>query len=189
MGEQELLGGLADLGLRGVTVPAAGGEGAALERRRGAIEDEYGADAEEEELADTAEEPEEVRVPDHLAAVVPHRPHELHHPDARVHRHPLPRKGLHRDASPDRSQQFPQPVNSHLLPPGADGRGGGCPRRPATLERRGGATPSRRPGAKGPVPDFLWPSRLSRVCCDLGLGRCRGRERSKAVPVGLVWAG
>jgi hypothetical protein len=47
-------------------------------------------------------------------------------------------------------------VNSHLLPPGADGRGGGCPRRPATLERRsGGATPSRRPGAKGPVPDLL----------------------------------
>jgi hypothetical protein len=80
-------------------------------------------------------------------------------------------------------------VNSHLLPPGADGRGGGCPRRPATLERRGGATPSRRPGAKGPVADLLWPFRLSRVCCDLGLGSCRGRERSKAVPVGLVWAG
>lgn len=57
MGEQEFLGGLSDLGLRGVTVPAAGSEGAALERRRGAIEDEYGANTEEEELADATEEP------------------------------------------------------------------------------------------------------------------------------------
>jgi hypothetical protein len=65
-------------------------------------------------------------------------------------------------------------VNSHLLPPGADGRGGGCPRRPATLERRGGATPSRRPGAKGPVPDFLWPSRLSRVWWQ---GKVKGGSR------------
>lgn len=137
MGEQELLGGLADLGLRGITVPAAGGEGAALERRSGPVEDEDGADAEEEELADAAEEPEEVGVADHLPAVVPHRPHELHHPDARVHRHPLPRKGLHRHAPPHRSQQLPQPVNSHLLPLSAGGRGldGGYSRRSAT--RRG----------------------------------------------------
>ena len=35
MGEQELLGGLANLGLRGITVPTAGGQGAALERRSG----------------------------------------------------------------------------------------------------------------------------------------------------------
>ena len=118
MGEQELLGGLANLGLRGITVPTAGGQGAALERRSGPVKDEDGADPEEEELADAAEEPEEVRVADHLPAVVPHRPHELHHPDARVHRHPLPRKGLHRHAPPHRSQQLPQPVNSHLLLPG-----------------------------------------------------------------------
>uniref|UniRef100_A0A0A9G8M3 DNA-repair protein UVH3, putative n=1 Tax=Arundo donax TaxID=35708 RepID=A0A0A9G8M3_ARUDO len=117
--EQELLGRLADLGLRGVAVPAAGGECAALERRRGAVEDEDGADAEEEELADAAEEPEEVRVADHLAAVVPHRPHELHHPDARVHRHPLPRQGLHRHAPPHRGQQLPQPVHPHILYPRA----------------------------------------------------------------------
>jgi hypothetical protein len=66
MGEQELLGGLADLGLRGITVPAAGGEGTALERRSGPVKHEDGADAEEEELADAAEEPEEVGVADHL---------------------------------------------------------------------------------------------------------------------------
>ena len=100
--------------LSGVTVPAVGSEGVALERRRGCNEDKDRADVEEEELADASVEPKEMRVLDHLAVVVPH-PHELHHPDARIHRHPLPRKGLHRDASPDRSQQFPQ-ATAHELP-------------------------------------------------------------------------
>lgn len=124
MGEQELLGGLPDLGLGGVAVAAAGGEGAPLEGRGGAVEDEDRARAEEEELADSAEEPEEVGVADHVALVVPHRPHELHHPDARVHRQPLPRQGLHRHAPPHGSQQLPQPVHSHL-PPAAAGTASG----------------------------------------------------------------
>ena len=160
MGEQELLGGLANLGLRGITVPTAGGQGAALERRSGPVEDEDGADPEEEELADAAEEPEEVRVADHLPAVVPHRPHELHHPDARVHRHPLPRKGLHRHAPPHRSQQLPKPVNSHLLLPGTgpadevEGALGG-----RRLGSRGSVA-RRRAGAKErlAVPRRVWRS-------------------------------
>jgi hypothetical protein len=79
-------------------------------------------------------------------------------------------------------------VNSHLLLPGAERRGGGCPWRPATPERRsGGATPSRRPGAKGsvvPVARAVSPLAGATWGCS-----CRGRERSKAVPIGLVWAG
>lgn len=105
---------------------AAGGEGAPLEGRCGAVEDEDRAGPEEEELADAAEEAEDVGVADHVALVVPHRPHELHHPDAGVHRQPLPRQGLHRDAPPDRGQQPPQPVHAHLptTPRGQLGRGG-----------------------------------------------------------------
>lgn len=84
MGEEELLGGLADLGTGGVTVAAAGGDGAALEGRGGSVKDEDGLGAEEEELADAAEEAEKMGIAHHLALFVPHRLHELHHPYARI---------------------------------------------------------------------------------------------------------
>lgn len=89
--EEKLLCGLADLGLGVVTVAAAGGEGAALEGGGGAVEDEDRLGAEEQELADATEKAEEVGVVDHLPLLVPHRLHELHHPNARVDRQFLPR--------------------------------------------------------------------------------------------------
>lgn len=55
--EEELLSGLANLGLGVLALAAAGDDGAALESRGAAIEDEDGLGAEEEELADAAEKP------------------------------------------------------------------------------------------------------------------------------------
>lgn len=82
--EKQLLSGLPDLGLRVLALPPAGDDGAPLERGRAAVEDEHGLGPEEQELADAAEEAEQVRVADHLPSLVPHRLHELHHPDTSI---------------------------------------------------------------------------------------------------------
>lgn len=65
-------------------MPAAGGDGAALEGGGGSVEDEDGLCTKEEELADAAEEAEDVCVPHHLPLLIPHRLQELNHPDARI---------------------------------------------------------------------------------------------------------
>lgn len=161
--QQELLGSLADLSLRSIAVPAPGGERAALQRRRGAIEDEDGADAKIEELAYAAEEPQQVRVADHLSAVVPHRPHELHHPDARVHSDALPSQGLHRHAPPHRGQQLPQPVHSHV--PSLECRRTKDRRPWRWATRRGSAR--RRVGAKGAG----WLTGYDSPCRRFAVGR------------------
>ena len=57
MVEQQLLGGLSDLGLGGVAVAAASGDGTALELRRSAVEDEDRLGPEEQQLADPTEKP------------------------------------------------------------------------------------------------------------------------------------
>lgn len=82
--EEELLGGLSDLGLSVLAVAATGGDGAALEGGGSAVEDEDRLGTEEEELADAAEEAEDVGIANHLPLLVSHRLHELNHPYARI---------------------------------------------------------------------------------------------------------
>lgn len=80
--EKQLLGGLSDLGLRVVALPAACDDGAALQSGGPTVEYEHGFGPQEQELADSAKEAEQMRVPHHLALLVPHRLYELHHPYA-----------------------------------------------------------------------------------------------------------
>lgn len=55
--EEQLFSGLANLGLGVLALAATGDDSASLESRRATIKDKYGLGAEEEELADAAEEP------------------------------------------------------------------------------------------------------------------------------------
>lgn len=114
MVEKQLLGGLPDFRLRVLALPPARDDGAPLERGRAAVEDEHGLRPEEQELADAAEEAEQVRVADHLPPVVPHRLHELHHPDAGIDGELLPGEGLDGDAATDGSEEFPETVDPHF---------------------------------------------------------------------------
>ena len=60
-------------------------DGRKLERGRAAVKDEDGLDTKEEELADAAEEAEQVRVAEEVALAVAHRLQELVQPNARVY--------------------------------------------------------------------------------------------------------
>jgi uroporphyrinogen-III synthase len=64
--------------------------------------------------ADAAEETYKVCVPDHVAAFVSHRVHELVHPDGRINRQALAADGFDVDTSAYRLQKLPQAVHSHL---------------------------------------------------------------------------
>lgn len=82
--KQQLLGGLADLGLGVLALSAAGNDGPALEGGGAAVEDEDRLGPQVKQLANPAEEAEQMRVPHHLSPLVPHRLHELDHPYARI---------------------------------------------------------------------------------------------------------
>lgn len=105
--EKQLLSSLPDFGLRVLALPPASDDGAPLERGRAAVEDEHGLRPEEQELANAAEEAEQVRVADHLSSLVPHRLHELHHPDTGIDGELFPGEGLDGDAATDGSEEFP----------------------------------------------------------------------------------
>lgn len=82
--EKQLLGGLSDLGLCVVALSAARNHGTALESWRCPVEDEDRLGPQEQELANSSKESQQMSVPYHLALLIPHRLHELHHPYARI---------------------------------------------------------------------------------------------------------
>lgn len=102
--EQQFLGGLADFGLGVFAEAAACDDGAALEGRGSAVEDEDGLGAEEEKLANATEEAEQMGVANHFALLIAHRFDELHHPYARVNGEGFSGEGFDGDAATDRGE-------------------------------------------------------------------------------------
>lgn len=114
MVEKQLLSGFPDFGLGVLALSPAGNDGPALEGWCATVEDEDGLGPQEQELADAAEETEEVGVLHHLPPVVSHRLHELHHPYARIDGESLSGEGLDGDAAADGGEQFPEALDSHF---------------------------------------------------------------------------
>jgi len=83
--EQQFLRSFADFGLSVFTLAAAGNDGAVLEGRGPAVEDEDRLGAEEQKLANATEEAQQMGVANHFALLVAHRFHKLHHPYARIY--------------------------------------------------------------------------------------------------------
>ena len=84
MVEQQLLCSLPNLNLRVVSLTSPGENRAALQNRGAAVEDEDGADLEEQQFADAAQKSNEVSVADHVALLVAHRLYELDDPDRSI---------------------------------------------------------------------------------------------------------
>ena len=67
--------------------------------------------------------PKEVRVGQHVAAVVAHGLDELHEPDGGIHRDAAPAQRLHVHAPPRGLKQAPQPLDTHARTPPNPGGG------------------------------------------------------------------
>lgn len=80
--DEKLLRGLADLSTGILTMAAASGDSPALKRRSTTIKDKDRLGAKKEKLADAAKESKNLRIAHHLASLIPHRHHELDHPNA-----------------------------------------------------------------------------------------------------------
>lgn len=151
--QEQLLSSLTNSGLSLLTLPPASNNSAPLQRRCTPIKHKHRLDTQKEQLANPAEEPQQVSISDHVTTIITHCLHELNDPYARICRHthihhstsppsPTSHKGqhphtephpkfknykhahtysqlstpkrLHRNASPNGSQQLPQTMNSHV---------------------------------------------------------------------------
>ena len=105
--EQQLLRGASHLALLVFSNAPTRGGGASFQSGGRPIEDHHRRDAVVQQAADATEESNEVRVREHVPALVTHRLDELHQPDARVHRDSFTAQGFYVDSPTRGLEQAP----------------------------------------------------------------------------------